>query len=101
VSDLAALPGGSLVEAGLDDLAHGRTTIAALVVSMAPSRLREAGLVVHEPQLEPELTLHALLEEVNGSDAHARYRALRAELASFLAALDREWGRALRAGRNS
>jgi hypothetical protein len=42
--DLRALPGGDLVSEGLDDLAHGRETIAALLVSIGAPLLRERQL---------------------------------------------------------
>lgn len=38
--DPTDLPGGDLVAAGLEDLAQGRETVAALLVSIGAPRLR-------------------------------------------------------------
>jgi hypothetical protein len=81
--NLAALPGGDLVEAGLADLAAGRESIAALLVSIASSRLRDAGFEVATPIPDARLRLyHRLAEEDEGS-AHGRFNALVRRLVSF------------------
>ncbi|HWM90464.1 MAG TPA: hypothetical protein VN493_06820 [Thermoanaerobaculia bacterium] len=42
--DLTAFPGGDLVQEGLADLARGKETILALLVSIGAHRLRRTGL---------------------------------------------------------
>jgi hypothetical protein len=42
----AALPGGDIIDAGLQDLRDGRETIAALLVAIGAPRLRQLGLQV-------------------------------------------------------
>ena len=87
-----ALPGGDLVERGIDDLADGRVTEAALLVSIGVSRLRQLGLVISDPLDEADHRLWALLAEDDADAAHSRYNALLRRLVSFeqaLAALER------------
>lgn len=43
---LAAFPGGDLVAEGIEDLAQGRETIPALLVSIGAPRLQRLGLPV-------------------------------------------------------
>lgn len=78
------LPGHDLVDKGLRDLAAGQETVEALLVSMAPSALREVGLTVPPPLEEPQLKLFALLGQTLGNGAHSRYNAYRRRLASYL-----------------
>jgi hypothetical protein len=87
---LAGLPGEALVREGLADLESGRRTIAALLVSVARTRLSRAGLLGRAvaPREEPELELYRLLRH-EGGDAYSRYNALIRELTSFEQALDR------------
>lgn len=78
------LPGGDLVRQGLEDLAHGRETVSALLVSIGARRLRAAGLSV--PALgvdDPELRLYELLATEDPDGAHGRYNALIRRLTSF------------------
>ncbi|MEM6455901.1 MAG: hypothetical protein AAF772_12465 [Acidobacteriota bacterium] len=89
MSDLVGLPGGENVERGVQDLHAGRITAEALLVAMAPTRLRELGIVIDadvELPREPELALYALLGQTH-DDPYYRYNALRRELDSFIAAL--------------
>jgi hypothetical protein len=44
--ELQALPGGDLVQEGLDDLARGVESLAALLVSIGAPRLRRIGLLL-------------------------------------------------------
>jgi hypothetical protein len=97
VGDLDALPGGDLVERGLADLAAGRTTPEALLVSTASSALRLHGLPVDGGHAGAELALYDALCRQDPATAYPRYKALLGRLDSFLAALDAERGRALRA----
>jgi len=87
---LAGLPGEELVREGLADFESGRRTIAALLVSVARTRLSRAGLVSGASAMyeEPELELYRQLRR-EGGDAYSRYNALIRELTSFGQALDR------------
>jgi len=86
---LEGLPGGELVASGLLDLAQGLETPASLLVQIAASRLRCAGLLVPEPESvgEAELRLYALLCE-READPYGRYNALLRELVSCERALE-------------
>jgi hypothetical protein len=77
------LPGGALIDAGLDDLATGVTSKESLLVSLASSRLRREGVPVTAVEPDPENRLYRLLEETEGALAHARYNALRGQVVSF------------------
>lgn len=90
VERLRGLPGAERITAGLADYQAGRKTAAALLVPMAATRLQRAGLLGGRSELwpEPELALYQLLQR-EGGDAYSRYNALRRELGSFLAALNR------------
>lgn len=88
VSDVASalldLPGGDLVESGLEDLAAERETVAALLVASFSTRLRRLGLDVPPcASEEPEMRLYGLLQRDLGDGAHARYQALIERLDSF------------------
>ena len=85
----ARLPGSELVEQGLSDLAAGRETEAALVLEIAAPRLRSLGLNLElrgESDESPEHRLYALLS--TRSDAHSRYNALLARIASYARAAE-------------
>jgi hypothetical protein len=87
--DLRRLPGGDLIEEGLDDLANGRVTIASLLVVIGSPRLRRAGLKVPEISIEdPELRLYELVAAEDSDAAHSRYNALIRRLVSFERALE-------------
>ena len=85
--DTGCLPGHELIEPGLADLAQGRATVAALLVSIGAPRLRALGLEVPAPFDEPELQLYRLLQETHGDGAHSQYNALVRRLVSFERAL--------------
>ncbi len=85
---LGERPGEDLVRKGLADLAAGRETTEALVVSIGAARLRNAGLAVPEPLRDPEHRLYLLLAREHGDDAHSRYNALIRRLVSFERALE-------------
>lgn len=80
-------PGGDLVAEGIADLAHGRETAAALLVSIGAPRLGRCGLAVGAPFDEPEHRLYALLSREGSDAAHSRYNALVRRLVSFERAL--------------
>ena len=84
--DFSQLPGWELVSAGLEDLAAGRESIAAMLVRLASARLSALGLDVPGDVVpDAQLRLYALVEaEVGEARAHARYNALRRRLLSFL-----------------
>ncbi len=79
-----ALPGGDLVEKGLRDLAEGRETAEALLVSIGAFRLKAAGVPVPVRRFEnPERRLYELLAREDSDSAHSRYNALLRRLVSF------------------
>lgn len=80
------IPGSELVEAGLRDLAAGRRTVPALIVSIGAPRLRQLGFEVMVPIDDADHALYLLLaaEDPDGADsAHSRYNALVRRLLSF------------------
>jgi hypothetical protein len=77
------LPGGGLVDAGLSDLAEGKVTPEALLVSLAAPRLRREGVPLGTPHIDPEDRLYDALERAGGDLAHARYSAHLRQIASF------------------
>lgn len=85
----ADFPGSDLVEAGLADLAVGNETVAAMLVTMAGSRLRAVGIEVPEVAVEhPSHRLYELLCETEGLGAHSRYNALVRRIVSFTRAAE-------------
>jgi hypothetical protein len=78
------LPGGVLIQQGLDDLAAARDTVAAWLVLVGAPRLRRIGLAVpatDEPRAEHRL--YERLAAVDPDTAHSRYNALIRLLVSF------------------
>jgi hypothetical protein len=96
IPDLHGLPGAERVQRGLADLQHGRRSIEALWLAAAATRLRFLGLPVptaaHLPG-EPEIALYEALG-AESDDPYYLYNAWRAELNSFLVALEARVGRA-------
>lgn len=83
-----ALPGSELVDAGLRDLADGRETVPALLVSSFSTRLRELGLPVPQDSIpHPELRLFQRLAQTR-PDAHHHYNGLVQRLVSFVQAAE-------------
>jgi hypothetical protein len=80
---LDSLPGGDLIAEGFDDLAAGRESVAALLVSIAAPRLRLLGWDVPSPISQPEERLYARLAGEFGDGAHSRYNALIRRVVSF------------------
>ena len=77
------LPGHELVSRGLDDLAAGRDTEAALLVAMAAPRLRALGFNVPAGEKgRPSHRLYEMLAQA-GESPHSRYNALVARMVSF------------------
>lgn len=81
-------PGGDLVAKGLEDLAHSRETVEALLVSLAAPRLRSLGLVVSQPLTDPEHRLYERLAREDSDSAHSRYNALVRRVTSFESAME-------------
>ena len=77
------LPGGDTVDAGLTDLACGRTTVASLLISLAEPRLRREGVPLGAVEADPERRLYDLLTQTEGDLAHARYGAHLRRMVSF------------------
>jgi hypothetical protein len=86
--DLSGLPGGDLVARGLEDLASASETVEALLVSIADSRLRDAGIPVVAPLPDAEHRLYERLAREDPDSAHSRYNALLRRLTSFESALE-------------
>ncbi len=77
------LPGGDLVEQGLSDLAAGRESVPALLVSIGAPRLRQVGIEVPSALPSPEHRLYLRLQDVDPDSAHSQYNALVRRLVSF------------------
>ncbi len=77
------LPGGDLIQAGLDDLARGVESVPSLLVSIGAPRLRRLGYAIDRPIPSPEHRLYELLRESELDGAHSRYNALIRWLVSF------------------
>ena len=78
-----SLPGGDLIERGLDDRARGVCSVEALLVSIGAPRLARLGVYVPDPLPCPELQLYTLLRDEDADSAHSRYNALVRRLVSF------------------
>jgi hypothetical protein len=72
-----------VISAGIRDLARGRESAEALLVSIAAPRLRSLGLDVADPIPQAEERLYRLLAERHGDAAHSRYNGLVRRLVSF------------------
>ena len=84
IMDIEALPGGDLICEGIDDLAAGRESAAALLVAVGAPRLRRAGLQIPSRSFEAaEHRLYELLARAHADSAHSRYNALIRRLVSF------------------
>lgn len=83
-----ALPGADLVSLGVDDLAAGRTSVAALLVSRASVRLRSCDVPIGDPLPDADRELYRLLATQEGTGAHATYNALTRRLVSFMHAAE-------------
>lgn len=77
------LPGEDLVRAGIEDLARGEETAAALLVSVGAPRLAQLGIGLTQPLSNPERRLYDLLAREDEASAHGRYNALVRRLVSF------------------
>ncbi len=77
------LPGQDLVQTGIADLAQGRDSIEALLVSIGAPRLRAVGLDVSAPLADAEDRLYERLAAEAPDAAHSRYNALLRQLVSY------------------
>lgn len=82
--EVLELPGGDLVDQGLDDLAAGKETAVSLLVSLAAPRLRREKVPIPAAlPADPDSKLYRLLSATEGDLAHARYLAHLEQIASF------------------
>jgi hypothetical protein len=89
--DLQSLPGAEIVLTGIADLEAGRTSVNAIAVQCAATRLRGVGL--NAPGVEGDVPaahrLYAQLSDDLGNGAHSRYNAILRRVASFAGAAER------------
>jgi len=89
LADLSPFPGGELIHQGLDHLAQGLLSEAALLVLIGAPRLRRLGLDVGDfAGGPPEHKLYELLSASDPDSAHSRYNALIRRLVSFERAVE-------------
>lgn len=86
--DFRHLPGGDLIAKGLADLALGRESDEALLVSIGAARLRSRGISVARSLPDAEHRLYERLAREDQDSAHSRYNALLRRLTSFESALE-------------
>ena len=94
--DFAGLPAEALVLQGLEDLAAGRESIAALLVQIGAPRLRllEIPVPAAADDMDADRRLYRLLALTHGREAHSQFNSLIRELVSFERALERRvWAR--------
>jgi hypothetical protein len=93
--DLKSLPGAEIVLPGIDDLEAGRSSVNAIAVQVAATRLRGIGLNASDPTggTPASHRLYERLSEELGDGAHSRYNAILARVASFAGAAERAQGR--------
>jgi len=89
--DLQSLPGSEIVLPGIADLEAGRSSVNAIAVQCAATRLRGIGL--NAPGVEGDTPaahqLYARLSDDLGNGAHSRYNAILRRVASFAGAAER------------
>ena len=85
---LADLPGADLVYRGVNDLAAGRRSVEAFLVSRASARLRSCGVPVVQPLPDADGGLYRLLAERDATGAHSAYNALTRRLVAFMHAAE-------------
>jgi hypothetical protein len=97
MSDYDGLPGSDLVDRGIADLAAGKHTVEALLVTIARTRLRRVGLSIPSRDIpDAEIELYRALGREEPETAYGRYNSLLRRLVSFSRALERERGAELR-----
>jgi len=81
---LEALPGGDLIEQGIEDLSRGVESIPSLLVCIGAPRLRLLGLTIPAVAIpSPEMRLYERLSRDDPDSAHSRYNSLIRKLVSF------------------
>jgi hypothetical protein len=89
------LPGGEILDQGLQDLVAGVRSVPALLVMIAAPRLARRGIQIpRESSLStlPEHELYDLLVAEQGPEAYRFYRSLLRRLVSLENALDIQSG---------
>lgn len=87
--DFGPLPGGELIRQGLEDLAKGRESEAALLVLIGAPRLRQLGVDIPEADSSgAEHRLYQVLALSDPDSAHSRYNALVHRLVRFERAME-------------
>jgi hypothetical protein len=87
--DLSPYPGGELIREGLNHLAQGLESEAALLVLIGAPRLRQLGFEIDDATGEPpEHRLYEILSRSDQDSAHSRYNALIRRLVSFERAVE-------------
>jgi len=95
--DFDSLPGGELINSGLNDLKSGKESIGSLLIEIGEPRLRALGVAVSTSNCRtmdstehdstehdsPEHRLYDLIAAENSLTAHSRYNALIRLLVSF------------------
>jgi hypothetical protein len=81
--ELASIPGGDLIAAGLRDLERGIHSVNGLLVAIGRPRLTALGFEVPPGPSHPEHLLYTLLAQDDQDSAHGRYNALIRRLVSF------------------
>lgn len=88
------IPGGVIVDTGLQDLLAERGSKEAYLVALAAPRLRREGVPVPFPSQDwhgsvpdPHEKLYRLIEAESGELAHSRYNAYMRQVVSFADAL--------------
>jgi len=77
-------PGEEFIHQGIQDLAEGRETIPALLVSIGAPRLLRLGFRIAGPFFPaPEYRLYEKLRAANPDGSHSQYNALIRRLVSF------------------
>jgi hypothetical protein len=82
-SDFEALPAGSLVRDGLNDLRNDVVSVERLLVLIGAPRLRGLGFHIPRYAGNPEHELYDLLARTDERSAHTRYNAFIRTLVSF------------------
>lgn len=87
--DFSLFPGGDLIGQGLEDLAAGRESEAALLVLIGCPRLRQLGLEIPKANASgAEHRLYQVLARSDPDSAHSRYNALVRRLVRFERAME-------------
>lgn len=91
VEDLKSLPGAEIVLPGILDIEAGRSSVNAIAVQCAATRLRRLGL--RAPGVGGDVPaahlLYSQLSDELGNKAHSRYNAILTRVASFAGAAER------------